>query len=371
MSICNSMAFTYECGHLAVATSKGLYLVDCRDELVRPIGPEFRGGGPRLVDVLHDYEYVVFTGDGGDSRFPPNKAVIWDERRRMIFAEIKTDSPVTAVKLSPAHLLVATETKIRVYSIRDKKLLLEIETALNTEGIVALSKNEQNPLVAFPRRQSGTVSVADIRRLAILCVISAHKTGIRKLSFDASAEIIATASERGTLIRLFESRTGIGLRELRRGSLGSRIDDISFSPDSLRVCVVGERGSATTVHLFTVGDDTVSNKRSPLYTMALKNYLPKHQRSEWSFVRYRLDGIAAICAIGGPGDGAVFVASRTGEFWRFNIDREGEGEERTMRRNPVFEFMKTLHISDPSPVDLSAPQHHRSEVAEAPEWDDD
>ena len=49
-------------------------------------------------------------------------------------------------------------------------------------------------------------------------LISAHDNSIACIAMNQSGTRVATASTRGTLIRIFETTTGKKLQELRRGS---------------------------------------------------------------------------------------------------------------------------------------------------------
>merc|ERR1711981_45685 len=67
---------------------------------------------------------------------------------------------------------------------------------------------------------------------------------------------IATASDKGTLIRIFNTEDGKLLSELRRGTQAAIIYSINFSPDSSLVCVSSSHG---TIHLFAT-EDSSKNK---------------------------------------------------------------------------------------------------------------
>ena len=102
-------------------------------------------------------------------------------------------------------------------------------------------------------------------------------------SFDLnSGTRLATASVKGTLIRVFDVSTGNLAIELRRGSNTATIYCINFNADSSLLCVSSDHG---TIHIFSLeeGGGGARNKLSTLAASA--SFLPKYFSSEWSFSR--------------------------------------------------------------------------------------
>jgi WD40 repeat protein len=105
---------------------------------------------------------------------------------------------------------------------------------------------------------------------------------------------LATASVKGTLIRVFDVSSGSLVIELRRGSNTATIYCINFNADSSLLCVSSDHG---TIHIFSLdeGGGGGGAKNSKLATLAASaSFLPKYFSSEWSFSRievmYQRDG---------------------------------------------------------------------------------
>lgn len=113
-------------------------------------------------------------------------------------------------------------------------------------------------------------------------IIAAHESALSVLTLSPCGSLLATMSDKGTLVRLWStfqpgqdhkhgrhtrsssSRVKIGfrkVRELRRGLDTAKIHDVSFSPDSRWLAVVSETG---TIHLFFLSDlaSSVTGKHS-------------------------------------------------------------------------------------------------------------
>jgi WD40 repeat protein len=84
-------------------------------------------------------------------------------------------------------------------------------------------------MLAFPGRQRGhiqLVDLADAKRAPSLIVAHAGTLACLSMSMDGSK--VASASEKGTLIRVFDTETGKLLNELRRGSERAEIHRCAF-----------------------------------------------------------------------------------------------------------------------------------------------
>jgi WD40 repeat protein len=80
--------------------------------------------------------------------------------------------------------------------------------------------------------------------------INAANHPLTIIRFNREGSILATCSERGTLIRLFDSTSGATLSEFRRGMMPAVICSLAFSHDAKMVTALSNKG---TVHLFEVG----------------------------------------------------------------------------------------------------------------------
>ena len=78
-------------------------------------------------------------------------------------------------------------------------------------------------------------------------IIPAHSSPLRALCLSPDGEVLATASETGTLIRTFATANCALTGELRRGVDHADIYDISISPDSTLLAVTSDK---STLHIF-------------------------------------------------------------------------------------------------------------------------
>merc|ERR1712127_419635 len=129
--------------------------------------------------------------------------------------------------------------RVYVYNFSDLTLLDQIHTIANPLGLLSLSPDagglhigasqSVGMVLACPSINRGGVRV-ELYGCRKTVLIDAHETSLAALSLSLSGTLLATASERGTLIRLFSTKdkNGTLLREFRRGVERANIFSIAF-----------------------------------------------------------------------------------------------------------------------------------------------
>ena len=107
---------------------------------------------------------------------------------------------------------------------------------------------------------SGEVLIFDAQKLEAVNVVEAHKSPLSCIAMNCDGTLLATASDKGTIIRVFSVPDGNKMYQFRRGSMPSRIFSMAFNTTSTLLCV----SSATeTVHIFKLGQPGASPANSP------------------------------------------------------------------------------------------------------------
>ena len=106
-----------------------------------------------------------------------------------------------------------------------------IETITNPKGLVALSPDEKNEVLATLDKTKGGVKVNVYEKNKSM-QIPAHVNAISALCLNYKGTLLATASDKGTLIRIFSTDSGQPLNELRRGKERADINSLCFDMKS-------------------------------------------------------------------------------------------------------------------------------------------
>ncbi|CAG8495411.1 4519_t:CDS:2 [Acaulospora morrowiae] len=212
---------------------------------------------------------VALVGAGEHPSFSPRRLQITNTKRQSTICELTFQTSILAVKLNRRRLIVVLEQTIFVYDISNMKLLHSIETSPNPSAICALSPSNENCYIAYPSQNpspsspfsnnslqnttSGDVLIFDALSLQNVNYVQAHKSPVAYVAINSEGTLLATASDKGTVIRVFSIPNAQKLYQFRRGSYPARIHSISFNLVSTLLCVSSD---TETVHVFKLGGNT-------------------------------------------------------------------------------------------------------------------
>ncbi|RYQ90364.1 hypothetical protein Ahy_B09g096484 isoform G [Arachis hypogaea] len=246
------LSFNQDSGCFAAGTDRGFRIYNCdpfREIFRRDFGP---GGGTSLVHMLFRCNILAFVGGGPDPRHPPNKVMIWDDHQSRCIGELSFRSEVKGVRLRRDRIVVVLAHKIFVYNFADLKVLHQIETIANPKGLCEVSHLSGTMVLACPGLQKGQVRVEHYASKRTKFIM-AHDSRIACFSLTQDGRLLATASSKGTLVRVFNTLDGSLLQEVRRGADRAEIYSLAFSPTAQWLAVSSDKG---TVHVFNLKVDS-------------------------------------------------------------------------------------------------------------------
>ncbi|GAB0137867.1 hypothetical protein EsDP_00006120 [Epichloe bromicola] len=238
-----SVAFNSDSSCFAVGLESGICIFHTKSCLMKASRDFNAGIG--LVQMMGMTNYLALVGGGKSPKFAMNKAIIWDDMKGKIALEISAPSSVRGVQLSRERVVVILQSSVRVYSFSKPPNLLHVyETADNFLGLCSLS----NKQLAFPGRTVGQIQLVELAT-GNVSIIPAHSSALKAIQLSTDGELLATASETGTLIRVYSTSNCAKIAELRRGIDPATILSLAFSPSGAMLACTSDK---STLHIFDI-----------------------------------------------------------------------------------------------------------------------
>lgn len=241
----------------------------------------FLSGTLKFVEMLYKTNIFVLVGGGVNPLYPPNKAIIWDDKQAKCIGELSFRSEIRAIRLKKDRIIIVLEHKVYTYNFADLTLLGMIETFPNPGGICSIAQTNNTFATLSQLVGSIVIELYDSRKTTI---IEAHQSKIECIVLNNDGSLIASSSESGTLIRVFNTNSGTLIKEFRRGLDRCKIYCLVFNNTSTYLAVSSDKA---TCHVFSL-TNVKNNTSSMLSVFGLKNILPDYFSSEWSFVKFIL-----------------------------------------------------------------------------------
>lgn len=165
------------------------------------------------AEMLDTTNFIALIGGGTRPKYPQNKVVIWDAAKQKVAITMEFNSLVQRVRLSRSYIVVVLEYSVQIHRFASPpEKLGEFETASNPFGLCCLGQ----AIAAFPGRTAGQIQLVELPSRNV-SIIPAHSSALRALDISPDGEILVSASEVGTLVRVFATTNCARIGELRRG----------------------------------------------------------------------------------------------------------------------------------------------------------
>jgi len=235
------------------------------------------------------------------------------------------------------------EKEVHVYNFDKLERTDKFDTGVNPKGLIAVSAIS-DCVIAMPSSSNGEIRV-ELLTQKKQQIIKAHENAIRTFCLNLDGTLLATASEKGTLIRIFDTATGEKIQEVRRGSENATIYSIAFSKDSKLCCTSSDKG---TIHIFKIkqnkhnkeedkdkedDDKKEKDNRKSSFSFIGLSFL----KSEWSFAWFKAPEVPSICCFGDDNQ-SIIIVTIEGFFIRATFDAVNGGE---CKQKTLSKFIKS------------------------------
>lgn len=256
---------------LIVSTPKSFDIYNVHP-LKRIMSQEMPDAG--TIRMLHRTNYIAFVSTKKELLH------IWDDVKKQDITRVKLDAAVKDLFLSREFIVVSQGDVISIFKFGNpwNKITEDIKFGGVCEfanGLLVYSNEFNLGQIHVTRLQTDAEQVVGKGVL-----VKAHANPVKMVRLNRKGDMVATCSQDGTLIRVFQTDNGVLVREFRRGLDRTSIIDMRWSPDGSKLAVVSDKW---TLHVFEVFNDA-ENKRH-----VLKDWINiKYFQSEWSICNFKL-----------------------------------------------------------------------------------
>ncbi len=276
-------------------------------------------GGVSMVKMYYNSNILLLVGKSDNGPIANNKLVVWDDSNENVLRNISYDTKIINIDVNVLYITISTEYNIYIYNFNNLSLLKTINTSYNPKGIFAINYDDYNNII-YKGDIIGSICISDINSCKST-ILQAHDNTIDYIYLSKNNMYIVTASDRGTIIRIFDMATLSKKNEFRRGTDPSRIIDINMSDDFAILLVTSEKG---TIHLFNTDLNLhlgISNNEFRKFGINyIKFALPKYFHSKWSFVQFHLKDIYTK-TIFDKNNYRVYSFSNKGQLYVLNFEQ--------------------------------------------------
>lgn len=269
--------------------------------------------------MLDKSNIIALVGGGKNPKYALNKVIIWDENLEKEICELRFNTNVKNVKLINEKIIVVCQNKIHIFNLKNFEFIKSIETADNENGVICVANKEGNILIAFPEKEmNGSKGIIKIKLFDNLIndfttinenLLTAHSAPLVCLEFNIDSTIIASASENGTLIRLFKTNENNKIKEFRRGADKANILSISFDKETKFLACSSDKG---TIHIFKIDNQ---NKKNFFTNWLTDKSIAQFRLKEIGYCRLAEDNSIILISFEGNYLKAIFNPTRGGECY--------------------------------------------------------
>jgi WD40 repeat protein len=311
MSILN-ISYNQPGSHLAVGSETGYTVYSLTPNIEKKLFVE-KGGGVGLVKMLQRTNLSLLVGGGANPFSPPTKVVLWDDFKKVALIEFDLKQAVKNIFIDNEKIiLIVLQKEVFMFNF-DGLLTSSRPTYSNDNGICTIIMNDKTnkATIATLGMKKGEVVVWQPHH-DICKTIQAHNSNVEAIALNKDSSLLATASETGTIIKVFFVETNKSY-ELRRGTKSAKIYSLAFSKDSNLLACCSNNG---TVHIFDVYKEIEKSKNTTSNLWALKDYF-KYFGSQWAFKQIAIDSTAKMICTFDAND-VLHVTCMDGKYYRIS-----------------------------------------------------
>lgn len=295
-------------------------------------------GGIGIISMIGNSNIIALVGGGKHPFAALNKLILWNDATSKILCEITQEFRIIDIKIKNSLIAIIGKKKINIYYYDSLKNIVNyqnidnIETPVNKKGIFGINLDSKIHIISYLSNNIGEIIIRiydeiknDKKINYKTKKIAAHQSEIAYMCLNHKGDLLASCSEKGTIIRLFSTKKEQIIKELRRGNDYAEIYSLNFDKYSQYLICGSSKG---TIHIFNIKENEgVKNPKS--YFSSIGSYLNiknDYLTNEWSFAQCHIDSKGKNLSNFVGEDNTFVVITSNGMYYRGNFLPSKGGE---------------------------------------------
>ncbi|KAK2952104.1 putative WD repeat domain phosphoinositide-interacting protein 2 [Blattamonas nauphoetae] len=235
-----------------------------------------------IVEMFYSTSLIAIVCDSVDRDHDRKILYLFNTKIEQVICLLRFSEDIQAVRFNQQYLIVMLKTNIVIYTLEKIEAVCTLDIYFNRRGGIPtdvpanqtgrIALCPQRTLLAYPcDTTTGNiylVTLRDVKSTEVVeggdnygsyKIIEAHDHPVAALAFTNDGSWLATASTRGTTIRIWDTHSRQQIMELKRSKIGktAAVHSLSFSEDGSMLVV---SSTSKTIHIFAVMGERKSEK---------------------------------------------------------------------------------------------------------------
>ena len=277
--------------------------------------------------MLNKSNITALVGGGNTPKFSKNKIIIYDNHQELVVRQIRFNSEILNVKIRTDSIIGLISNRIYILNINTLETVDEIEIDTINNHLYGISYIHSVLILAFPQNKSkGKIQIekytisTKINKKIKTEIVNAHESNVVYLAVNNNGTLLASASEKGPHIRLFDTSNGALLAELKKGRNGT-LAHISFELNNEYIGYSNNIGKIyiydiNKVKKFISSQENGKNDKKQDKKEDIKNEI--HKVKEKAIVKFRINETNSIMGFIQPK--SIVIITSGGKFYKASYD---------------------------------------------------
>lgn len=277
--------------------------------------------------MLNKSNITALVGGGNTPKFSKNKIIIYDNHQELVVSQIRFNSDIINVKIRTDSIIGLISNRIYIININTLEIVDEIEIDIINNHLYGISYIHSVLILAFPQNKSkGKIQIekycisTKINKKIKTEIVNAHESNVVYIAVNNNGTLLASASEKGPHIRLFDTSNGVLLAELKKGRNGT-LTHISFEPNNE---YIGYTNNIGKIYIYDINkvkklissqENGKSDKKQDKKE-DIKNEI--HKVKEKAIVKFRINETNSIMGFIQPK--SIVIITSGGKFYKASYD---------------------------------------------------